>query len=96
MIRRPCPRTLLAQSPLATVEVSECGIREVHVNGMTFSFEAQAFEEFIGTLQQASAVLMNSGRVVPRILSLVESDDDALEPGSQPGSQNHSFPSSCS
>jgi len=77
MIRRPCPRTLLAQSPVVTVEVSECGIREVHVNGMTFKFEGQAFEEFIGTLQQASAVLMNADRSAPRVLILVSSDSTA-------------------
>ncbi|MEM1023005.1 MAG: hypothetical protein AAGD10_10020 [Myxococcota bacterium] len=69
--RQPCTRTLVADSPVVRVEVSDCGIREVLVGGLTIKFEAHAFEEFVNTLQQASGYLLNSGAGERMKLALV-------------------------
>ncbi|MGF1512045.1 MAG: hypothetical protein ACFB9M_21345 [Myxococcota bacterium] len=62
--RAPCPRTLAGISSVATIEVTDCGVREIHFAHTTVKFDERGFEEFLHTLQQA-AVFLGASSVEP-------------------------------
>lgn len=62
MKRTPCERMLLALSDVATVEISDCGIREVHLGGITVKLNGEGFEKLVSTLNEAQRNLWAAQR----------------------------------
>jgi hypothetical protein len=48
-----CPRTRLAQGPVATVDACQCGTLQVHIGALTLRVTPSALAELARTLDQA-------------------------------------------
>lgn len=53
---RECQKTRLAESSVAAVDVSECGVMHVHLAAVTIRLSPQAMAELLSTLGEAIAM----------------------------------------
>lgn len=74
--RTDCPRTRLAESSIAAVDLCACGMMQVHIGALTLRLAPCALSELVSTLGQAIAA-HSAQRVSEEWTSLARERGDA-------------------